>query len=219
MQVAPFNKRAEYSQRGVKRVLEQWRDEAPEKFEVAMTNNDFAVAPGFSVYPETLGQYGWDTGLHFSQDSVPDGVDDEAREIADEFYELWIANIQDVIEDAAEATMFTPKELAAFYGSRHKMYDEKRIADNMGISVGTYRGKIGRVREKIETAKRTLELDDYVEDGYGADGEHKSVGAHYSVIARVDEERLPVSSVMRVEGVDIREMPVEELITREPLKE
>lgn len=87
----------------------------------------------------------------------------------------------------------------------------------MGISVGTYRGKLGRVRAKTETPKRTLELDEYLEDEYGADGSYKSCGAHFSVIERVDEERLPLDTVMSVEGVDIQDMPVEERISREPL--
>lgn len=217
MNVAPFYKRTEYSQRGVKRVLEHWRREDPDKFTVALTNRDLGVAAGFNIRSVKLGQYGYDTELHFAKDKTPDGVDEEALKIADEFYELWMGYIQDVIEDSADETLFTPKELAVLYGSRHKMYSEKRVADNMGISVGTYRGKLGRVREKIETAKRTLELDDYVEEDYGSDGSFKSCGAHFSVIERVDEERLPLDTVMRVEGVDIQRMPVEELISREPL--
>jgi hypothetical protein len=115
--------------------------------------------------------------------------------------------------------LFSTKELAVLYGSRHKKYNESRVADNLGISIGTYRGKLGRVREKIETAKRTLELDDYVEEQYGADDSPKSCGAHFSVIERVDEDRLPLDTVMRVDGVDIQQLPVEELISREPLAE
>lgn len=219
MKVAPFYKRAEYSQRGVKRVLEHWREADYEKFRIAINNRDLGVAAGFMIAPETTGEYGYDTGLHFTTDSTPDGVDEEALEIADEFYELWIGYIQDVIEESANQTLFSPKELAVLYGSRHKKYNESRVADNLGISIGTYRGKLGRVREKIETAKQTLELDEYVEDQYGADGSYKSCGAHFSVIERVDEDRLPLDTVMHVNGVDIQQMPVEKLISREPLAE
>jgi len=219
MKVGPFYKRAQYSQRGVKRVLEHWREKDYEKFDVAITNRDLGVAAGFNISGEKVGQYGYDTGLHFTTDKTPDGVDEEALEIADEFYDLWIGYIQDVIEEQANQTLFSTKELAVLYGSRHKKYNESRVADNLGISIGTYRGKLGRVREKIETAKRTLQLDDYVGEQYGSDGSPKSCGAHFSVIERVDEDRLPLDTVMRVDGVDIRDMPVEELITREPLKE
>lgn len=217
MKVAPLNKRAEYSQRGVKRVLEQWRREDITKFNTAIENRDLGVSAGFSVYPETTGQYGYDTGLYFSQDSIPEDADDEARDLADEFYELWVGYIHDVIEDSADETLFSPKELAVLYGSRHKKYSEKEIADNLEISVGTYRGKLGRVREKIETAKQTLEIDEQVEEDYGEVGSYQACGAHFSVIERVDEDRLPLDTVMRVEGVDIQDMPVEQLISREPL--
>lgn len=194
MKHAPSEKNAEWHQRSLKRTAAQVRGESPEWHTVMIENERFGVAIGMPIYPSALGQYGYDTGFEFSPTTQPELIDefDDASTLCEEVADRWKTNLIDVISNDQEATMFSPKEYAVFIGSRNPKLSEREVADALGIAVGTYRGKVGRVREKVQTARATL---DDVEIAEKEDAwEKTSYSASTSVLSRVDESELPVDA-------------------------
>lgn len=214
--VAPGPKPGEWSQKSVKRVLEEWKTARPNDFDKVTKSSGFGMAVGFNIYPTGLGQYGYDTGFHFEPDIEDHLIDDiTGGDLVEPFYSEWIETLQEVIQEEQEATMFSPKEFATFFAHQRPMRGEKRNADALGITVGTYRGKVGRVKSKLEEARKTLGFEEICPDSDDPDdwgrGSHQ---APLSVLHRVDEERLPVTTMgeIDIEGVSLDDFPVDELI-------
>lgn len=214
--IAPREKPGEWNQKGLKRVLTDWRMSRPDDFETIRETDGFSMVVGFNILPRSLGQYGYDTGLHFEPDFDDHLLEeDESKELVEPFYLDWVEAIQGVIREEQERTLFSPKEFATFFAHRNPKQNERKTADALGIKVGTYRGKVGRVKSKLETARDTLQLanscpkkDDY------KNWKRNTFEAPFSVIHRVDEDRLPVNAASRVaiEGLTIDDLSVETLI-------
>lgn len=217
--IAPKDKRAEWHQRGVKRVLLDWKVNRPDDFDLIVDGTGFGMLVGYNIYPSEIGQYGYDTGFHFSADIETEFVDDvPGGHLAEEFYTEWVSAIQTVIEEEQQQSIFSPKEFATFFGYRHPRQSEQQNADALRITVGTFRGKVGRVKSKIETVQQTQSLLDATPvDVTGKEWSLGSYNAPFSVIDRVDEERLPLDTVDRVatKGISIDDLPVDELIIDE----
>lgn len=214
--IAPREKPGEWHQRGLKRALKNWEKNREEDFEVILNSDNFGILIGFNIVPSTTGQYGYDTGLHFKPEIEEQLLDEvEAGHLAKSFYEDWIEAIQEVIQEEQEKTMFSPKEYATFFAHRHPNRTERQNADALGVTVGTYRGKVGRVRSKLEKARSTLRLEEACPDsGTFEDWKRHTFEAPLSVIHRVDESRLPVNSISRVavDGVTLDDLPLEEIL-------
>lgn len=213
--IAPGKMSSEWHQRGLKRLINEWRTTDPGKYELLVSENNMAVAIGYHIYPSGLGQYGFDTGYEFVPDLRPDLEPDvdNIEQICNEAFERWMDYIQDIIAESQDRSLFTPKELASLYANRNPKQTEKEAADALDITVGTYRGKVGRVKNKLKEAQATLSISGPSEpDGYD-EWSGKSYSAHPSVIDRLDEERLPVNSVHEYIGHELSDVPVDELVT------
>jgi hypothetical protein len=214
--IAPREKPSKWSQQALKRVLNNWQRTRRSDFESILESPHFDWIVGFHITPSELGQYGYDTGLHFVQDSTPELPDDiETEHLVEPFFDEWIDQIQQVIKEDQEQTMFSPKEYAVFLANRHPMWNEHRMADALEITVGTYRGKVGRVKDKLEVARNTVELSDELPDDSSVDSWAR--GSHscpLRVLYRVDESRLPVSAPWGIEGSDLtlEDLPLDRII-------
>ncbi|WP_283402439.1 hypothetical protein [Halorubrum sp. DM2] len=211
MKYAPSIKNAEWHQRSLKRAIDSIQRESPEWYTVMIEDGRFGGAIGMPIYASALGQYGYDTNFEFNPTTQPELLDDfdEANALCEEVASRWKTNLIDVISSDQEASMFSPKEYAVFIGSRNPKLSEKEVADALGIAVGTYRGKVGRVRKKVQTARATLADVEITEksDAWG----RASYSASSSVLSRVDESQLPVDA-KGIRRVPDHEVPVELLL-------
>lgn len=197
----PGDKQASLHQRGLKWVLSDWQVERYDDFERVLENQEFEIGVGFQVVSKELGANGYDTGYHFQPEINGDFLGPELQPIAVDFYEDWVRMIRKIIEDDVSGTLFSPKQLAAFYLHRHPKVPESRAADALGVTVGTYRGKVGRVVDKLKQARRTItisestepleSLEDWLHDGYEGP---------LPVIHHLPESRLPVNATRPPEG-------------------
>ncbi|SEH66545.1 hypothetical protein SAMN05192561_1254 [Halopenitus malekzadehii] len=218
---APGWKSAEYHQLSMKRTLNRFQEKDYDAYVVANTESEFGMAVGYHLYPEGLGQYGYDTDFKITPDVEPQALEnvddvDEPEEFCRRFFEVWKDELVNVITADQEASLFSTKEYAAYIGRYNPRVREKEAADALGISLGNYRGKVGRAKEKIEKARKTLDLDDTVG---GIDSVDEWVGdswsAPTSVIDRVNEDRLPVRARWGTERKPAHERSVEQLILDE----
>jgi hypothetical protein len=214
--VAPGAKPGEWHQKSLRRVLKKWKAARPNDFEKITESDGFGMVVGFNIYPTGTGQYGYDTGFHFEPDIESHLIDDVVGgDLAETFYSEWVEALQEVIREEQEATMFSSKEFATFFAHRHPTRGEKQNADALDITVGTYRGKVGRVKSKLEEARKTLGLEEICPESDDADDWKRDTHqAPLSVLHRVDEDRLPVTAVSHidVDGVSLDDFPVDELI-------
>lgn len=214
--IVPIEKSAKWNQQSVKRTLDDWGQVCPDDFHMVVNPNQFSMAVGFFVFPSSVGQYGYDTGYCFKPDieeQLVDGLD--SGHLVEPFYDDWIENLQQIIQENQEKTSFSAKEYATFYAHRNPSWHEARSSDALGISVGTYRGKVGRVKSKLEEARSTLQLEEELPDSNSdKDWSGGSYGAPFSVLLRVEESRLPINSVWSVkgEGTTLEDLPVDELL-------
>lgn len=215
---APKQKSAQYHQVSIKRAVNRLREEDYDAYVVANTESGFGMAVGYNLYPEGLGQYGYDTDFKITPDLDPqalEGVDDvdEPEEFCLRFFEVWKEELMNVVTEDQEATLFSAKEYAAYIGRHNPRVREKEAADALGISLGNYRGKVGRTKEKIEKARKTLDLDDMVG---GLDSVESWKGDRWSapitVIDRVEESRLPVRASFGNDRIPAHEHSVDQLI-------
>lgn len=129
-----------------------------------LNHSDYAgMAVEYNIETNGIGSNGYDTGY----DIVPK-VDDEFLvgddweldgDVALEFAELWVTKLVEVIGEAQETTTLSPKEFVTFILMNKTSCNEKRAADALGISVGTYRGKKGRIKSKREECTETAILE------------------------------------------------------------
>lgn len=214
--IAPPNKAGEWHQRSLKRVLSKWGRDRPNDLETILNSDGFGVAVGVRVFPSNVGQYGYDTGLRFKPDIEKYMLSDiQGGDLVKPFYEDWVRSIQDVIREDQEQTMFSAKEFATFFAHRNPANSEARNADALEISIGTYRGKVGRIKSKLKEANATVRLAGIAPESGKSDAwNQKSYQAPLSVLHRVDESRLPINSISSVttEGVTVDDLPIDELI-------
>lgn len=214
MKAAPPEKHAEWHQKTLRRAIQKWAEERPADYEMVINNGGFQGLVGYHIRPDGLGQYGHDTGFHF----IPDIPEDIAREIeggelAQPFYEEWINMFPKLFEEIQSDTMFSEKEFATLFLWKNPNWQEKAAADALSVTVGTYRGKVGRVREKITQARRTLDFADVFPGEDSGEEWQKLVNysAPFYVVQNCDDDDLPVNGAGPSNG-DIRKYPVEMLI-------
>lgn len=214
--LAPGDKVAEWHQRSLKHVIEEWGETRPDDYEVAVTKTAFGGAVGYYVRAGDVGPNGSRTEIHFAPNLDPEFLEDDFDDpetLCEDFYEDWVAELQDVIAADQEHSLFTPKEFAAFFAWRHPREKEYEAADALEISVGNYRGKVGSVKEKLVTARSTIELDEIAPESVSREewwGEQPN--APLTVLDRIDERRLPVDAAQRVQVGNIHNYDLEDLL-------
>ncbi|MDS0300983.1 hypothetical protein NDI76_19745 [Halogeometricum sp. S1BR25-6] len=216
--IAPRKKQVEWNQKGIHRVLKKWSRTHSEWYEVVTSEDSGAgAAVGYNIYPNQQGKYGYDTGHHFTPNLDPQFIErEDSEELCVWFYNAWMREIVGIISEEQERSLFSPKEFATLLAHRSPYQSEQRAADALAVTVGTYRGKVGRVKEKIEIAEATLAIDSAV-DLDRDKWTDVSYSAALSVIDRVSEDRLPIETVQRISmsGMTLDDFPVDELIRNE----
>lgn len=216
LRIAPRETQAEWRQQSLKRLLSRWESEQPDGYELATTEKMFGGAVGYHISGTEDGRYGHRAGYTFELNLDPQLLDGSDRQetLCREFTNEWIEELQSVIEDQQESTFFTPKEMAVLYAHRNPSVTETKAADALGITVGTYRGKIGRVKDKLSKAHATLETEGVAQTDSDGDWDDEKYPAPLTVIDRVDEDRLPVQAYTNypVDGTQLHEAPLEQLI-------
>lgn len=215
---APGKQTAKWHQQSMKRVFDRWEQSHSDDLDLIFNSQDFTGAAGFHLTPTEIGQYGYGKRLQFKQDSIDESFGEfDTSHLVKPFYDDWMVALQEVIQEDQEATLFSPKEYAAFFTYRHPRWHEPRAADALDITVGTYRGKVGRIKSKIESARATVELDESCSEEKPPEfWRQDSHRAALSVIHRVEESRLPINSLTlaRNEHIDIDNLPLDKLMNK-----
>lgn len=189
---APDEYRLKWSQKGLQNTLNEWEETRPEDFKKITTTHDVGMLVGWTIRPDSLGQYNYDANFDFIPEVEDHLLDSEKfSELLHEFTEDWIKNIVDVVYEAAEESLFSPKELVVKLMDENETIQEKKIADALGVSVGTIRGKKGRVQSKINKAEKTLALVRSFEES----DEEAPREYHYDIIQVYEADELPVYGV------------------------
>jgi hypothetical protein len=71
-----------------------------------------------------------------------------------------VENIRGGIREMQDKTMFSPREFVALVLDSE--WDEQSAATLMDVSVGTFRGKKGRISNKLQEAEETLTRADRI---------------------------------------------------------
>jgi len=83
-----------------------------------------------------------------------DNVDITERTVS-HFADTWARKIVEVIGETQAETTLSEKEFAGFVTMKNESCSEPEAADALGITVGTYRGKKGRIKSKREACSNT----------------------------------------------------------------
>lgn len=216
--IAPGEKSGEWHQRSFGRALAEW---ATTDVRVQLIYEPvLGGAVGYHIWSESDGVNGYPAEHYFAPNLDPhflDGLDyvDDPESHCESLYEIWMEHLQGVIQEDVDASLFTPKEMGVFYAHRHPRETERMAADGLGLSVGNYRGKVARVKEKLERARATIELADLAE----ADTQREWTGNGYEappeVMYELPESKFPVNATHPPDNID--DYPTEGLVIGEPL--
>lgn len=164
MEFAPFALRSMWSETALTRIERYLKADRPSDYNrICESPEDYGMAIEFHPRGTEVGQYGYDTNFQL----VPD-VDDHVVEadgveidhdLAEEMAELWVGQIVKVVEEAQSATTLSEKEFVTLITMNNDSCIESRAADALGVSVGTYRGKKGRIKEKQKSCQESTILD------------------------------------------------------------
>lgn len=155
--------RSTWQQRAMSNVLERWETERSADFERILYNKDSGWLIEFWPQSNGLGQYGWDSNftlevrLDYDLLEQTDNTDEYARALED-YCDAVEDELCEVVGEVQSQTLFSEKEFVAFLLYQRDTVDEQRAADALEVTVGTYRGKLGRIREKIDSATATIDL-------------------------------------------------------------
>lgn len=195
---APGGLRAKWSQTALKSVHEQWVSDRQDEYSTLMD----ASKSGhlfIDVVPDAdrVGQYGYDAdhrlGHAIDAEFLDDGVTEGDRvwELADEFGSDYIKAIKTAVREDCPA-LLSPREFLIYVAYQRE--SETRVADAFDVSVGTVRGKVGRVRDKFSQAHELTAFESEVEHFADPDSQ-QSFYLHPAVIPKVDRDELPVYSL------------------------
>lgn len=114
----------------------------------------------------------------------------DAEALVTQYAEDYIERMKSVVVESCPDNL-SFKEYGVWVASKH--YTESQVADAFGVSVGTVRGKMGRVREKIEAANQLIRHNDELE--YYADLDQSDFGITPQIAAEIEENELPISVI------------------------
>ena len=88
--------------------------------------------------------------------------DDDLYDLAHDFASDYLEGVFSEIRNMQEMTDYSPRQFVALVLSGANTREEV-AASKMNISVGNYRGKVGDVRDKHETAQYTAKVTDKIQ--------------------------------------------------------
>jgi hypothetical protein len=181
MYFVPTPIRAMWHEAAITRAERDLERTQPDTWETILNDKgDYGFAIELVYLGDEVGQYGHETNYHVRSrldDDVleADGVDIDPA-IAKEFASRWAEQVIDVLQEVEDDTMFSSRELATLV-TMHGC-NEQRAADALGVSVGTYRGKKGRVAEKFRRCTESDVLRQLVQHGDFGQSSRRTLGDH-----------------------------------------
>lgn len=192
----PLKKRAEWSQKSLKRTIDDWGTNHRDDYRYLTEHDEFDwMLVGWKVrLGDSLGRYG-----HVDTRTVEPEIEDQylpdddprLNALTHRFGDDWVENLIAEVRRDQESTSLSEKEFVAYVMHSDPKCKEKQIADALDVKVGTIRGKIGRVKEKFEESRATVALAEVCEETEDTD-KPVSYGADVETIARTDVEELPI---------------------------
>jgi len=122
-------------------------------------NEDFGMAVEWDTGSDSRGQYGYDTDFKIVG-SVDQSVLEQVEikeDVARQLVEAWVSHLYEVVEEAQESTTLSAKEFATAILIEDTC-SEQEAADALDVTVGTYRGKKGRISEKQDECENAAIL-------------------------------------------------------------
>jgi hypothetical protein len=147
---APPHLRAAWSDTALTRAEREFMNNRGAEWEhINQYNNDFGMAVEWATDSDSRGQYGYDTEFKIVgsiDKSVLEQVEIKEN-VARQLTEAWVSHLYEVVEETQESTTLSAKEFATAI-LMEDTCSEQEAADALGVTVGTYRGKKGRISEK-----------------------------------------------------------------------
>jgi len=145
--------------------LDSWGSERPDDLEALEDAHD---DEGSSFQWENVGFQKENRGRDRGDELVPmTGVEpndeDDVYDLAWEFASDYLKAVISEIRRIQESTDYSPRQFVALVLSAADNTPEEVASLKMDISVGNYRGKVGDVRDKHETAKYTAQVTDKIQ--------------------------------------------------------
>ena len=145
--------------------LDSWGSDRPDDLETLEAAHDDESS---SFQWENVGFQFENRGRDRGDELVPmtgveprdeDDIYDLAWSFASDYLKAVIAEIRRI----QESTDYSPRQFVALVLSASDNTPEEAAASKMDISVGNYRGKLGDVRDKHETAQYTAKVTDKIQ--------------------------------------------------------
>jgi hypothetical protein len=214
---APNALRTKWNQMAFKKTHEHWSEHNSNEYRgmQSLTREDglISVWMVFRIinHPDGIGDYGRDKGfrLDYTLDRhhlVDENIESKSLE---RFGEDLLNNIYESIEEDCP-DMLSMKEYMVY--TCYQTATERDIADAFDIDIGTVRGKIGRVRDKISSARNLYNFSEDI-DKYNRIDRNKYVITPEAA-EMVSEEELPIATTSNGEN-NVIPIPVKEYVDEE----
>lgn len=198
---SPFDQRLIWNQKALQKALLEWKETREDEFELLWESDEFDwMIVGWQTRHGHLGTHGTNEEYTFEPDVSDQYLDDEQlEELAYEFAETWITCLQDTVREHQQQTALSPKEFVTLVIMENPSCGEAHVADALGVSTGTVRGKLGRVREKLDEADATAELAEIFDEERMREKRDRVQSSSYEVEDVLTADEFPVESKPRVD--------------------
>lgn len=145
------------------RTLDSWGDERADDLETLEAAHDDENS---SFQWENVGfqkeNRGRDRDELVPMTGVEPGEEDDIHELSHDFASDYLTATIEHVCEMQDETDYSPREFVTLVLNAAENTPEEVAANVMDISVGNYRGKVGDVREKSQTAKYTAKVTDQI---------------------------------------------------------
>lgn len=158
LKLAPNTLTGDLSSTALARAAEQFRTRQTKEYKSLNENGgEYFMAVDYMIVPEETGENGYDSNFTlrpYTKDPITDEPTVE-QELADNLAKEYVYQVQKVVTEYQESTLYSPKEFVTAVADA----TEPKIADALGVTVGTVRGKKGRIEEKKKESRQTLAIE------------------------------------------------------------
>jgi len=205
---APSEQNAIWKHEAMNNVLERWEADRPDAFERVFYCHDTGYLIEIKPRCTDLGQYGWDTDYVLEvgvDESLLESIETTAeyRQALRDYADALEDELCAVVSETQERSQFSPKEFVAFLLYQRGEIGERQAADALGIAVGTYRGKLGRIRNKIDAAWLTMDLMDKSEAEQTAGPRERTYQATGDLVDIYEADEYPAEGILREDIVQV----------------
>lgn len=204
---APNPLAAKWNQTALKHVRDRWKDQRPAEYKALLAASEGERYPFLFIDIDNMWEkdgpngYPTDFYLRFKIDEEFINLDvfEErgVENLAEAFASDWVEEIVSVIESECPASL-SMREYLVY--TAYRTTPELKVADAFGVSVGTVRGTVGRVRKKVEKARTLLDYEHSL--GHFAELDMSSFNLSQDAMDAVSDEDFPIRSFDTPEGIE-----------------